>query len=64
MLRVFVAAGTWLTNRCLATKGGISFIELLPTNCRKDAHTDPLTDIKYAVEMGTGAMIEATYVVS
>jgi hypothetical protein len=41
-------------------KGGIHFTEALPSNDRRDTHTD--TDlwegfIKYAVEMGSGAMI-------
>jgi hypothetical protein len=44
LLRVFIAAGTFLPRRCLSMKGGIHFTEPLPSNHRKDTHTDTQTD--------------------
>jgi hypothetical protein len=41
-------------------KGGIHFTEPLPSNDRRDTHTDTQTDdrfMKYDAEMGRGAMI-------
>jgi hypothetical protein len=42
-------------------KGGIHFTEPLPSNDRRDIHTDTQTDgrdlMKYSVKMGSGAMI-------
>jgi hypothetical protein len=60
LLRVFVAAGTCLSSRCLATIGRIHFTKALPINDRRDTHTD--TDcwerfIKYATERGSGAVM-------
>jgi hypothetical protein len=43
-LRVFVAAGTSLPNRCLAMKGGIPFTEPLYSNDWRDTHTDTRND--------------------
>jgi hypothetical protein len=40
LLLVFFAAGTCLPSRCLATKGGMHFTEPLPSNNRRDRHTD------------------------
>jgi hypothetical protein len=60
LLRVFFAAGTCLPNRCLATKGGIHFTESLPNNDTRDTHIDTQTNegfVKYAVEMGSVAML-------
>jgi hypothetical protein len=52
LLSVFVAAGT--------TIDGIQFIEPLPSNDRRDAHTDTQTDGRdlgrYVIKMGSGAM--------
>jgi hypothetical protein len=44
LLRVFVAAGTCLPSRCLATIAGIRFTEALPSNDSWDAHTDTQAD--------------------
>jgi hypothetical protein len=44
LLRVFVAQGTRLPFRCLAMKGGIHFTEPLPSNDRRDTHTDTETN--------------------
>jgi hypothetical protein len=46
LLHEFVAAGKCLPSRCLATKGGIHFIEPLPSNDKSDTHTDTQTDEK------------------
>jgi hypothetical protein len=40
LLRIFVAAGTSLPNRCLVTKGGIYFTEPLPRKDRTHTRTD------------------------
>jgi hypothetical protein len=39
LLRVFIAAGTSLPSRCLTTKGGIHFTELLPSKTIAGLHT-------------------------
>jgi hypothetical protein len=44
LLRIFVAEGTSLPSRCLSIKGGIHFIYPLPSNDRRDTHTDTQTD--------------------
>jgi hypothetical protein len=44
LLRVCVAAGTCLSSCCLAMKCGIHFTEPLPSNGRRDTHTDTRTD--------------------
>jgi hypothetical protein len=36
--------GNMLSSRCLATKEGIHFTEPLPSNDRRDTHTDTQTD--------------------
>jgi hypothetical protein len=41
---LFVATGTCLPSRCLAKKGRIHFTERLPSNDRRDTHTDTQTD--------------------
>jgi hypothetical protein len=41
---VFVAAGTFLPNSCLATEGEIHFTEPLRSNDTRDTHTDTQTD--------------------
>jgi hypothetical protein len=40
LLLVFVAAGTCLPSRCLAMKVDKHFTEPLPSNDRRDTHTD------------------------
>jgi hypothetical protein len=45
-LHAFVAAGKCLSSRFLAMKGGIQFAEPLPSNDRRDTHTDTQTDGK------------------
>jgi hypothetical protein len=62
LLHVFFAAGTCLPSRCLAPNGGIHLTEPFPCNDRRDTITDTQTDwgggvMKYAVEMGLGAMM-------
>jgi hypothetical protein len=42
LLRVFIAAGTCLLSRCLATKGGIHFTEPLPSNDSRVIHRHTL----------------------
>jgi hypothetical protein len=44
LLRVSVAAGTYLKDRCLSMKGGIYFTEPLSSNDGRDSHTDTQTD--------------------
>jgi hypothetical protein len=44
MLRAFFAVGKCLPSRCLAMEGGINFTETLPSNDRRDKHTDAQTD--------------------
>jgi hypothetical protein len=61
LLRVFVAAGTCLQSRCLAQKGGIHITEPLPSNDKRDTHTDRLMGGIYEVRRreGSVAMIYA-----
>jgi hypothetical protein len=42
----FVAAGTLLLSRCLATKKWIRFTEYLPRKDRRDTHRDKKADGK------------------
>jgi hypothetical protein len=44
LLLLFVGAETCLRSRCLATKGGLYFTEPLPSNDRRDTHTDTQND--------------------
>jgi hypothetical protein len=40
LLLIFVATGTCLPNRCLASRGAIHLTETLPCNDRRDSHTE------------------------
>jgi hypothetical protein len=44
LLHVFIVMGTCSLSHCLATKGGIQFTKPLPSNDRRDTHTDTQTD--------------------
>jgi hypothetical protein len=42
--RAFIVAETCLQSCCLGTKGGTHFIEHLPSNDRRNTHTEIQTD--------------------
>jgi hypothetical protein len=44
LLGVFFTLITCIPSHCLATKRGINFIGPLPSNNRRDTHTDTQTD--------------------
>jgi hypothetical protein len=44
MLRVFIAPETCFSSRCLAAKERVNFNEPLPSNDRRDTHTDTQTE--------------------
>jgi hypothetical protein len=44
LVRLFLAKGTCLPSRCLATKGRIHSIEPFPSNYGTDAYRDTQTD--------------------